>query len=188
MKETFSEEKLVSLIPQINDIKDSELKRKTVEAWKLAYEAGNFDDLATARFNKFCDYVTLCKHTRSVTAMSVMLGKNLAETYSYEIDFDRLICVAVLHDISKLLECCVEDGAYKQTEIGASYQHGFFSTYYALQAGMPHPIAAAILTHTHQTHTLPTSLEGIIVTYADLADADAHRFMLGKPLHVADLH
>lgn len=188
MKEVFSEEKLVSLIPQINDIKSSELREKTIAAWKLAYEAGTFEDLATARFNKFCDYVTLCQHTRSVTEMSVLIGKNLSATYPYEIDFDRLICVAVLHDISKLLESRVEDGVYQHTEIGSSYQHGFFSAYYALQVGLPHSIASAILTHTHQTHTLPTNLEGIIVTYADLADADAHRFMLGKPLHVADLH
>lgn len=188
MKE-FSRHDLLEGIPQIQDIQDETLRERTIKAWELAFMDGNFDNLPAARFNKFCDYVTLLQHTRSVTRMSILLGESLRDEYHYEINMDKLISIAALHDISKLLENePLPDGGVRQTEIGQSYQHGFFSSYYSLQAGIPADIGAAILTHTHQTKTLPVCLEGIIVTYADLADADSHRLQLGKPLHVKDLH
>ncbi|WP_434311437.1 HD domain-containing protein [Hominifimenecus sp. rT4P-3] len=189
MKTDFSRDELVALIPQIEQIEDAALRDKVVKAWELAYQYGNFENLKTARFNPFCDYVTLCQHTRSVTEGSICLAKILQKEYQYDIDMDAVISIAALHDISKLLENTPkEDGGIQKTEVGRSYQHGFFSAYYSLQAGLPHKISAAILAHTHQTKTLPTSLEGILVTYADLSDADAHRFYMGKTLHVSDLH
>ena len=189
MKLDFNINNLLEEIPQIKLIKSEELREKIVKAWELAYCNSNFESLSEARFNKFNDYVTLCQHTRSVTEASIQIAKVLSKEYPYEIDYDALICIASLHDISKLLENEPDgNGGVQQTEIGRCYQHSFYSAHYCVEVGMPHKITSAIFAHTHNTKTIPTNIEGIIVTYADLADADAHRFALGRTLHINKLH
>ena len=188
-KTLFSTEELLKLIPQIDQIRDEAMKKKVIRAWELAFDNGNFESLTAAPFIKCCDSITLCQHTRSVTEMSIRIAEVLREAYSYDIDFDVLIAVAAVHDISKLLEMEPgSEGQIKQSEIGGRYQHGFFSAHYCVEAGMPHAVTSAVFSHTHQTKMMPTNLEGIIVTYADLADADAHRFIQERPLHLKALH
>lgn len=189
MKKPFDRQKLIEEIPQIEQIKNEDWKEKVIRAWELAYDASNFDDLSAVLFSPFYTAPTLVGHTRAVTENSIRLAENMEKEYHYGIDMDVVICIAVLHDISKLREHDPDGvGGVKKSPIGAAYQHAFFSAHYALEVGLPDKIVAGIFAHTGNTKTLPTSLEGILVTYGDMADADMHRFTHDRPLQVAKIH
>lgn len=189
MKKAFDAKTLVAEIPQIAQIKNEEWREKTIKAWELAYADSNFEELTPVLFSPFYPNPTLLGHTRAVTAASIFLAQNLIDEHHYDIDLDAVIVISVLHDISKLREYNpTSDGGIEKSEIGRTYQHAFFSAHYAVKVGLPDKIVAAIFSHTGNTKTLPTSLEAIIVTYADMVDADAHRFLTERPMHVAKLH
>ena len=189
MKKEFDEVQLMNEIPQIQQIQDEGLREKTILAWRMAYEDSNFEDLPSVLFSPYYAAPTLLGHTKAVTEASIQLARIVQEAHGYEIDMDALICISVLHDISKLREYDpAEDGTIQKSPIGMAYQHAFFSAHYAIEVGIPDKIVAAIFAHTGNTKTLPTSLEGILVTYGDMADADMHRFVHGRPLHVAKIH
>lgn len=189
MKKPFDREELIREIPQIEQIHNENWKEAVIKAWEMAYNDSEFDELTTVLFSPFYDAPTLVGHTRAVTENSIRIAENMEAEYHYGIDMDVIICVGVLHDISKLREHVPDgNGGVKKGPVGEAYQHAFFSAHYALEAGLPDKIVAAIFAHTGNTKTLPTSLEGIIVTYGDMADADMHRFTHGRPLQVAKIH
>ena len=189
MKQPFSKRMLIKEIPQIEQIQNAEWKEMVIKAWELAYNDSNFEDLSAVLFSPYYAAPTLVGHTRAVTENSIRIAENMEAEYHYGIDMDVVICVGVLHDISKLREHDPDgNGGVKKSPVGESYQHAFFSAHYALEAGLPDKIVAAIFAHTGNTKQLPTSLEGIIVTYGDMADADMHRFTHGRPLQVAKIH
>lgn len=189
MKKSFDREELLKQIPQIDLIQNREWKEKVIHAWELAYNDSSFEELTPILFSPFYPAPTLLGHTRSVTQASLNLAEVMKQEYGYDIDTDVVIAVAALHDISKLREHEPDgNGGVRKSELGKIYQHAFFSAHYAVEVGLPDKIVAAIFSHTGNTKQLPTSLEGIIVTYGDMTDADMHRFVNGRPLHVAKIH
>ena len=189
MKKAFDKEELIAGIPQINQIQNGDWKEKVLQAWELAYNDSPFEDLKSIRFSPFYPAPTLLEHTRTVTQASMGLAEVMKDAYGYDIDMDVVIVVAALHDISKLRENEPDEaGGIRKSSLGKMYQHAFFSAHYAVQVGLPDKIVAAIFAHTGNTKQLPTSLEGIIVTYGDMTDADMHRFVNDRPLHIAKIH
>ena len=189
MKKPFSRDLILREIPQLNLISQEDMREKAIKAWELDYTDSDYEDLETVNFSPYYPKPTLLGHTRSVTEASLLLAKNLLKEYDYPIDLDDLIVMAALHDISKLRENISDgNGGVKKGPVGAAFQHAFFSAHYAIEAGLSDKVVAGIFAHTGNTKQLPTSLEAILVTYGDMADADAHRFSYDRPLQVAKLH
>jgi putative nucleotidyltransferase with HDIG domain len=108
------------------------------------------------------------------------------QSTGYTIDLDMVIIAAVLHDVSKLVEFGPgqEPGTAVKTDHGRKFQHGFYGAHWAMAVGLPDDIAHIILSHSGSTRTFPLTEEGLLVLYADLADADICRLRAGAPLLV----
>jgi hypothetical protein len=101
--------------------------------------------------------------------------------YKCEIDMDVLIISAVLHDVSRVLECeCDETSGYRISAIGRTYQHGFYGAYWAEAEGLPASIVTAIITHTPSSRVAPNSVEGTILFFADAIDSEMYKYLHGK--------
>lgn len=182
----LSYEKVKEAFPQTELIGDPKIKKAVYDIWLEVFEQSAWDDLRAPRFNPLCPDIALVDHVRCVTEGSIRLAKATEDIFGTEIDYDTLIASALLHDVSKLIEM-EPDGksGVCKSKIGKTYQHAFFSAYYAKAHGLPDEIVTTVLTHTGLSKQLPTTREGVILFYADMADADMHRFEAGAPLNIA---
>ena len=182
---TITTERVKELLPEIDMIKDQELREKTALIWKEAFEESTWDKLEDAKFNPISPGVTLITHTRSVTHGAIELAKVHARFFDFQYDEDELLAVCLLHDVCKLLEQDGDpDGTSHKNKIGKTIQHGFFSGYYAKKYGLSNSIIATVVAHTGNSKTPLRTPEGVILLYADLFDADCHRLAGGLELHL----
>lgn len=150
-----------------------------------AFENSSWENIADAQFATRAPGVALVKHTESVTANALMIARNTVEKYGYEIDTDILILAAVLHDVCKLEEMEMGDqgsGTSRKSSLGKIYQHGFLSGYYTQKYGLPNEVTGLVVAHSGQSKVIPRSIEGMILYYADMMDADIHFVQAGTTL------
>ena len=181
----ITEEMVRSYFPQLSEIKNQEYAKKAAEIWVEAFENSSWEDIADAQFATRAPGVALVKHTESVTANALMIARNTAEKYGYEINTDILILAAVLHDVCKLEEMEMGDQGSKtsrKSSLGKIYQHGFLSGYYTQKYGLPNEVTGLVVAHSGQSKVIPRSIEGMILYYADMMDADIHFVQAGTTL------
>lgn len=173
---------VVAQFPEVSMLQNKEWARKVCEIWKEVFENCKWDNISEAWFNPVTPGVKLVSHIRANTQGAVALADVHKRLFNVDVDRDVLIATCLLHDVCKLLEYepCKE-GA-KKSSIGKTYQHGFLSAYYAQRAGFPESVVSIIISHTGESRAIPRSLEGIIMYYADVVDADFHRVIAGSPL------
>lgn len=172
--------KMVDLIPEISDIQNEDLRQKVISIWEEAIKLGGWDDPRKIPFNPAIGTSpSLLDHIRSVTRTALAFADNYERSFKKGIDRDLLAASAILHDVSKALEYeAGQDGPVK-SEVGKKLPHGFFSGFLGREAGLSVDLLHTILTHTPTVEMLPLRLEGIILRYADLMDADSHYFSSG---------
>ena len=184
---TITKEHLEELFPDLRTIKNTEWREKIYLIWSEALSKSKWDKLEDVKMSVPLCMVNFVDHNNSTTRGAIALAAVINETHGYPIDYDLLITVANLHDVSKVLENDPDpdsEKGIKKSELGAYYQHGLLGGYFAEKYGLPTAVGAGIVCHTGNNTTLPKNLETILVTYADLADADAHRFTHGGTLHL----
>ena len=187
---SISKEHLEELFPSLKDIQDTELREKIYLIWNEVLGRGNWEKLEDIKMSVPLYMINFVKHTNSTTQSAVAMAKVISEVHGYEINYDYLIAIANLHDVSKVLEndpAPESEKGLKHSELGDYFQHGLLGGYYAEKYGLPTAISAGIVCHAGNNTTLPRNLETIIVTYADLADADAHRLTFGGKLHLSKI-
>ena len=59
--------------------------------------------------------------------------------------------------------------------------HGIYGAHIALEEGLPVEVAHVLATHSPRSSEYPTTVEGVIIQYADLADFESYRLSKGKP-------
>jgi hypothetical protein len=90
-------EKLLELIPEFNQIKDQELKEKTIRVWEKALKIRNMtpEDMLRMPFTLLIDPcpANFVEHTRGVVNVSVNAAKALKEVYGdrMSINMDYLL-------------------------------------------------------------------------------------------------
>jgi HD superfamily phosphohydrolase YqeK len=177
-------EEIRALFPELEMVKNKEWVEKACRIWKIVFERSSWKSLTAAQFSDSSPGISLVAHTRAVIQYSLEAVKMIKEFHLYktEIDLDVLIIAGVLHDVSKLLEYEPgEKGALCQiSSIGYTYQHGFYGSYYAEQEGLPSSIVTVITNHTAYSRIMPSTVEGIILFFADQMDAELHKFLNGK--------
>ena len=193
----MTEEMVRSYFPQLSEIKNQEYAKKAAEIWVEAFENSCADEIVLVTGAGEEEYVrreilatrapgvALVKHTESVTANALMIARNTVEKYGYEIDTDILILAAVLHDVCKLEEMEMGDqgsGTSRKSSLGKIYQHGFLSGYYTQKYGLPNEVTGLVVAHSGQSKVIPRSIEGMILYYADMMDADIHFVQAGTTL------
>ncbi|MBV7275892.1 HD domain-containing protein [Clostridium sp. PL3] len=181
---TTSKEEIKALFPELDLVNNKELVDKACAIWKEAFEAGIWDDIMKPQFATLAPNVSLVNHTRTIIRNSVNMAENVKEAYGYKVDMDVLIISIVLHDVCKIVENDPGEveGTCVKNNMGKTYQHGFMSGYYAQKYDFPEEIVATVIAHAGASKVIPRTIEGLILYYNDVADADIHFLISGAKL------
>ncbi len=166
-------EKVKKIWPEINWIKDEELKTKVLECWVYAIENSVLspEDLEVIPFSlliKDCN-VTFMNHKRTAVQLSVDIAKKMKENFGDEIkiDMDLLIAGAILIDVGKLLEYDKVDGKLTTSKAGKLLRHPFSGVSIADRFGLPPEVQHIIAYHAKEGDLAKRNVEAIIVHHAD---------------------
>ncbi len=166
-------DKVLKIWPEINWLKDVELRSKVLDCWVYAIENSvlTVEDLKVIPFSlliKDCN-VTFMNHKRTVVQLSVDIAKKMKENFGDEItiDMDKLIAGAILIDVGKLLEYDKIDGKLTTSEAGKLLRHPFSGVALADRLGLPTEVQHIIAYHSKEGDLGKRTVEAIIVHHAD---------------------
>jgi len=164
---------LIKILPEINLIKNNELKEKTIAVWQEAIERGgwNVSDLERIPFTLLipdCP-VNIIDHTRGVTQVAIESAKKLRQfnNNSYLIDEDILISGGLLHDVGKIVEYADTADGIKKSPMGKLLRHPFSGAGLAMKHGLPDKVVHIIAVHAKEGDGGYRCPEAVIVHHAD---------------------
>lgn len=166
--------KLLSLVPEIEWIKDEALRDSVISTWVQALEKGGWEpeDMMRLPFTLLINgpEVSFLEHVRAVTRMVKAALDISKEIYGdkLQVNEDLLIAGALLHDVGKLMEYESKDGKYVQTKIGKTLRHPFIGAALAYLNGLSPEVSHIIAFHSHEGDYIKRSLEALIVNKIDL--------------------
>ncbi len=166
-------DKVLEIWPEINWIKDPELKEKTIKCWVYALENSvlSADDLQVIPFSlliKDCK-ISFMNHKRTAVQLSVDIAKRMKDNFGDEIkiDMDLLVSGAILIDVGKLLEYDKVNGQLTTSKAGKMLRHPFSGVSIADRFGLPPEVQHIIAYHAKEGDLAKRSVEAIIVHHAD---------------------
>jgi len=165
--------KIKSIWPEIEWIKDEELKEKVTDCWIYAIGESVLspDDLSTIPFSLLIDNcnVSFMNHKRTAVQLSVKMAEIMKENFGDEIqiNMDYLIAGAILIDVGKLLEYEIIDGKLTTSNAGKLVRHPFSGLAIADRFGLPAEVQHIIGTHSKEGDIGKRTVESIIVHHAD---------------------
>ena len=149
---------LIALFPAFLEIKDEELREKSVTAMKLAMEKGGWNEEnvvkcpVTLNWEK-CD-VSWVEHVNDVADLCLAEFEVLEKYYKrHSVPFSRdlVIAGALLHDIGKLTEFVpTEDGGAAHGDNYELMRHPLSGALIASQAELPDEIVHLIAVHSFE--------------------------------------
>ncbi|MCH7721973.1 MAG: HD domain-containing protein [Bacteroidetes bacterium] len=166
-------DKVLKIWPEINWLKDEELRNNVLDCWVYAIENSvlTVEDLEVIPFSlliKDCN-VTFMNHKRTVVQLSVDIAKKMKENFGDEIsiNMDILIAGAILIDVGKLLEYDKVDGKLTTSNAGKLLRHPFSGVALADRFGLPPEVQHIIAYHSKEGDLGKRTVEAIIVHHAD---------------------
>ena len=164
-----------SLWPELEWIRDIDLREKTARTWELALERSVLkpEDLNRIPFTLLCGpdlKVTFMDHKRSVVHIARASAEKMNEFYHGElpIDMDVLISCAILADVGKMLEYELDaNGKAIQGKYGQYLRHPFSGVSLAEQCGLPASVCHIIAAHAGEGDHVKRTVEAYIVHHAD---------------------
>jgi hypothetical protein len=181
-------EKLLFLLPEINDIKEDRIRDAVVETFIQALRMGGWEpeDIAEIPFTLMIENckITFLVHTRAVVRMCMVMYGEYNEIYKsaggYSLDFDTLIAGALLHDVGKLVEYKKNgQGKMVKSSYGKSLRHPFSGTALAVNNGVPYEIAHITANHSKEGDGTLRSPEAVAVNKIDMLNFDGIKAHLG---------
>jgi len=171
---------IIQLWPELEWIKDVNLREKTAKTWELALERSvlTINDLNTIPFSLLIPglKVSFMAHKRCVVHIAKEAGEKANEFFGSElpVNMDVLIAGAILADVGKLLEYELKDGKAVQGNYGKYLRHPFSGVSIAETCGLPPEVCHIIATHAGEGDMVKRTTEAYIVHHAD--------FMTFEPL------
>jgi len=170
--------KLLELWPEINWIRNHELKEKVISCWIYALENSplTIEDLKTIPFSlliKDCK-ISFITHKRTAVQLAVEMAKIMKNNFgdAIVIDTDVLIAGAVLIDVGKLLEYEIKDGKLTTSNSGKLIRHPFSGLAIADRFNLPPEVQHIIAAHSKEGDLVKRTVEAIIVHHADFVSFD----------------
>jgi hypothetical protein len=170
-------EMVLRLLPEINEIKDADLRDKVIACWEEAIEFRGWTEelLQNMPFTLLAENVqiTFISHVRAVCAMCIACDKVLDEYHGKKktpINRDYLIAGAMLADVGKLCEFEIVDGQPVKSDYGKHIRHPFSGVGLAFKHGVPSEIMHVIATHSKEGAGEKRSPESIVFHHADFID------------------
>ncbi|MHA2498416.1 MAG: HD domain-containing protein [Candidatus Hodarchaeales archaeon] len=178
---TELKEYLLSLFPEITEIKDSAIQEKVIATFAKAMELGRWDKVEGIPFTLLIPdlKVDLAQHIQGVTRIAMKTAQELTQ-HGINLNMDFLIAGALLHDVGKLVEYTKKDGKVTISDTGKLLRHPTTGTWLALEAGLPAEIAHIIYCHSWEGDKLQRTPEAHIVHQADFAFFEPLRAYLKK--------
>lgn len=171
-------EKILKIWPEINWIKNEELREKVLKCWIYAIENSVLtpEDLEVIPFSlliKDCK-ISFMNHKRTAVQLSVDIAKRMKENFDNEIkiDMDILIAGAILIDVGKLIEYDKVEGKLTTSKAGKFLRHPFSGVAIADRFGLPAEVQHIIAYHSKEGDLAKRSVEAIIVHHADFVSFD----------------
>lgn len=165
--------KFEKMLPELNLIKNQDLKEKVIVVWERAITEGGWElaDLENIPFTLLlenCD-INLLTHTSAVTRLCEYVGKLYNEKYGdrLRLNMDYLLAGGLLHDVGKLIEYTKKEGKVIKSQDGKLHRHPFTGASLAREAGLPPEVIHIIYAHSKEGDLGQRLPEAIIVHHAD---------------------
>ncbi len=161
------------LWPELEWIKDSDLRQKTENTWVRAFELSPLqpEDLNRIPFTLLVPNcpTTFMEHKRCVVHVARKSAESMQEFMgnALKIDLDVVISGAILADVGKLVEYENKDGKTVQSERGELLRHPFTGVSLAMECGVPDPVCHVIAAHAAEGDLVKRTTEAFIVHHAD---------------------
>ncbi len=163
--------KIKQIWPEIELIKNDEIKEKTYQCWKYAIEKSPLqpEDLDKIPFSLLIDRkdISFMNHKRTTVQLSIEIAKIMEANFKVAINWDYLISGAILIDVGKLLEYEIIDGKLSTSRDGKLLRHPFSGVSIADRFGLPFDIQHIIAYHSKEGDLGKRTIESIIVHHAD---------------------
>jgi putative nucleotidyltransferase with HDIG domain len=169
---------LEALLPELQLIKETELREKTIKVWVEAMERAGWGikDLAEMPFTLLIKHtdVNLITHTRAVTLSALKIAEVLLAEYPGKITIhrDHLLSGALLHDVGKLFEYKREKGEFVKSREGELLRHPISGAAFAFAHGLPQEVVHIIAAHSKEGDGSRRTVEAVIVNHADFVNFD----------------
>ncbi len=177
-------ENLKKIWPEIEWIKNEDLREKVYQCWEYAIEKSVLSpgDLETIPFSLLIDeeHISFMNHKRTAVQLAVKMAEIMMENFKMDINMDILIAGAVLIDVGKLLEYEIIDGKLTTSKAGKLVRHPFSGIAIADRFGLPPEVQHIIGTHSKEGDLGKRTVESIIVHHADFVSFEP--FQNGKTL------
>ncbi|MGE5430891.1 MAG: HDIG domain-containing metalloprotein [Syntrophomonadaceae bacterium] len=171
-------DKVLKIWPEINWIKNEDLRNKVTDCWVYAIEnsvlaAEDLEKIPFSLLLKDCR-ITFMNHKRTCVKLAVDMAKTMTENFGSEIkiDMDTLIAGAILIDVGKLLEYEIKDGKLTTSFAGKLLRHPFSGIGIVDRFGIPPEVQHIIATHSKEGDLGMRTVESIIVHHADFVSFD----------------
>jgi putative nucleotidyltransferase with HDIG domain len=168
-----------TLLPEVHEIQNKELREKVVEAWAISLSESEFatiDDIpaqATPQHPLFKEgQGTQSGHFRGVARIAQGIADGFEAMHpNVRIDRDLLWACALCHDLGKPYEMSLRNQERWKKDV-ASYgypaiRHSVYGVHIALLAGLPEVVAHTAGTHSGEGELIRRSLLNTIVHFAD---------------------
>ncbi|RJP74153.1 MAG: HDIG domain-containing protein [Candidatus Zixiibacteriota bacterium] len=172
---------LLRLFPEIGQIRDENLRSKTLETLVEAVQLGGWtpgqlDDIPFTLLIKDTR-VSFVQHTRTVTQTALACARLLAEQYGayFHLNMDYLVAGGILHDVGKLLEYRKIERGYAKSPSGKLLRHPFSGAGLCTKHGLPDEVVHIVAVHAKEGDSGYRSPEAIIVHHADFINFEPLR-------------
>jgi len=170
-------ELVVRLLPEIDEISDSNVRTKVAACWQEAidYRGWTEELLRAIPFTLLADNVSISfiDHVRAVCRMCIAVDNVLDEIHKEKktaVNRDHLIAGALLADVGKLFEYEIIDGASVKSDFGKHLRHPFSGVGLAFKHGLPSEIMHIIATHSKEGAGEKRLPESIVFHHCDFID------------------
>lgn len=166
-------ERVLSALPELDEIHDSDLRRRVVATFVLGLRDSSFNDIRDVPGEYDLDAsVNLVAHSRIVTSM-VLAAADAITAQLPDVKFDRdvLIAGALVHDVGKIYEYDRERAtAWQSHKAETGYpavRHPVYGTHLAIMAGLPERVVHIVANHAAEGQRVRRSLEATLVATLD---------------------
>ncbi|MCU1478107.1 MAG: putative hydrolase [Subtercola sp.] len=186
-------DRIRELLPEIAQIGDDNLRTIVESIWEQVWRESDWQELgdipknpsAPAAPQRVENAWTLITHTRAVAQLSATSAETIKTLHGIDYDRDSLVALALLHDVSKVVEYVGTKDSIAKGHLGKLIQHGVYSAFLMWQHGLSTEMVHGVIAHTPSSRILPQTHEALIVRYTDFLDTDSMLMDAGEELYLS---
>jgi putative nucleotidyltransferase with HDIG domain len=181
------------LLPEIAAIGDDSLREAVELIWEQVWRESDWEQLADIPKNPSAPAApqrvenawTLITHSRAVAQLALSSAETIKSLHGIGYDHDSLLALALLHDVSKVVEYEGTRDSITKSAMGKLIQHGVYGAFLMWQRGLSTELVHGVVSHTPSSRILPQTHEALIVRYVDFLDTDSMLLDAGEELYLS---